>query len=208
MSARPTPYGYVECPHCHVLHQPGLTHFCPPHLLRPGAIAVIAGITQSMHTPDALPETWRECPQCHCHSNPIRKTCVHCGKPLDGAQDRAGGDSRTVCPPAKATGRKSRKKPTTPRSRVKNALRLVWLRSRERAACLKAAGNCCARCGVKASVAKGREVKMEVHHRDGIDWNGIVDGIFAAMLPDPARLEAVCKACHSKEHEAIERAQP
>jgi len=97
--------------------------------------------------------------------------------------------------------------PTTPRSRIKNALRMVWLRSRERAACLKAAGNRCERCGIKASQAKGREVKLQVHHRDGINWDGIVDSIISAMLPDPSRLEALCKPCHeaetaiSKEHE-------
>ena len=93
-----------------------------------------------------------------------------------------------------------KKKPNTPRSRIKNALRMVWLRSRERAACLKAAGNRCERCGVKASVAKGREQKIEVHHRDGINWEGIVDSIIAAMLPDPSRLEAVCPKCHDAEH--------
>jgi hypothetical protein len=94
-----------------------------------------------------------------------------------------------------------KKLPTTPRSRVKNALRLVWLRSRERAACLKAAGHCCERCGVKASSAKGREVKLQVHHRDGINWDGIVDSIIAAMLPHPSRLQALCLKCHEEEHE-------
>ena len=92
-----------------------------------------------------------------------------------------------------------RKLLTTPRSRIKNALRMVWLRSRERAACLKAAGHRCERCGVKSSAAKGREVKLQVHHRDGIDWEGIVSGIIAAMLPDPSRLEALCEACHGKQ---------
>jgi 5-methylcytosine-specific restriction endonuclease McrA len=96
--------------------------------------------------------------------------------------------------------RKSRKLPTTPRSRVKNALRQVWLRSRERAACLQAAGHRCERCGVKGSAAKGREVEMTVHHRDGINWDGIVDAIIAAMLPDPSRLEALCVECHGREH--------
>ena len=96
--------------------------------------------------------------------------------------------------------KKSRKLPTTPRTRVKNALRQVWLRSRERAACLKAAHHCCERCGVHASVAKGREQKLEVHHRDGINWDGIVDSVIRAMLPDPSRLETVCPECHAKEH--------
>lgn len=93
-----------------------------------------------------------------------------------------------------------KKKPTTPRSRVKSALRVVWLRSRERSACLKASGNKCQQCGVKASKSKGREVSLEVHHIDGIDWTGIVDSIFKAMLPDPSRLEALCHKCHDKRH--------
>ncbi len=92
--------------------------------------------------------------------------------------------------------------PTTPRSRIKNALRMVWLRSRERAACLKASGHRCERCGIKGSQAKGREVKLQVHHKDGCNWDGIIDGIVAAMLPDPARLESLCEACHEKETEA------
>ena len=92
--------------------------------------------------------------------------------------------------------------PTTPRSRIKNALRQVWLRSRERAACLKAAGHRCERCGIKACAAKGREVKLQVHHRDGCNWDGIIDAIVAAMLPDPKRLEALCEECHAKETEA------
>lgn len=93
-----------------------------------------------------------------------------------------------------------RKLPTTPRSRIKNALRQVWLRSRERAACLKASGHRCQACGVKASAAKGREVKLEVHHAAGINWDGIVDSIISAMLPDPSKLVAMCKDCHMKEH--------
>lgn len=94
-----------------------------------------------------------------------------------------------------------RRLPTTPRSRIKNALRQVWLRSRERAACLKAAGHCCQGCGVKASQAKGREVKLQVHHRDGIVWDGIVDAVIEAMLPDPSRLVALCESCHKETHQ-------
>jgi 5-methylcytosine-specific restriction endonuclease McrA len=98
--------------------------------------------------------------------------------------------------------KRSRKLPTTPRSRIKNALRQVWLRSRERAACLKASGHCCERCGTHASVAKGREVKLQVHHRDGINWDGIVDAVIAAMLPNSARLESLCEQCHAAQHES------
>jgi len=80
------------------------------------------------------------------------------------------------------------------------------LRSRERAACLKAATNHCERCGRKQSKAKNRDPeltvdKLQVHHKDGIDWDGVVDLVIKRMLPDPSRLESMCVECHSKEHE-------
>jgi 5-methylcytosine-specific restriction endonuclease McrA len=92
------------------------------------------------------------------------------------------------------------KKDTTPRSRVKNAIRQLWLRSRERASALKREKYTCQRCGVKQSVAKGKEVKVQVHHIDMIDWDGIVDGIIERVFQTPDRLEVLCKACHDKEH--------
>lgn len=97
--------------------------------------------------------------------------------------------------------KKSRKLPTTPRSRVRSALRTVWLRSRERAARLKQAGNCCERCGIKASKAKGREVSVQVHHRDGVsNWEAVIDAVYRELLVDPALLEAICETCHQAEH--------
>jgi hypothetical protein len=99
---------------------------------------------------------------------------------------------------AVATGKKSRKQPNTPRSRVKNAIRQVWLRSRERQAVVKAQKNTCQICGVKGSTAKDREVKIQVHHLDGIDWDGVVDLIFDRVLR--GRQECRCVACHDKEH--------
>jgi Zn finger protein HypA/HybF involved in hydrogenase expression len=80
----------------------------------------------------------------------------------------------------------------------------VWLRSRERAAALKREHNACQKCHRKASVAKGREFKVQVHHRDGIDWEGIVDLVIARMLPNPDRLEVLCETCHNVQHEVIE----
>jgi len=93
-----------------------------------------------------------------------------------------------------------KKLPGTPRSRVRAALRQVWLRSRERAAALKRETNHCERCGVKGSAAKGREVKLQVHHRDGIDWDGVIDLVFERVLVDPSGLEVLCEDCHEKEH--------
>jgi predicted HNH restriction endonuclease len=93
-----------------------------------------------------------------------------------------------------------RKLPHTPLSQIKSALRTVWLRSRERAAALKREKYCCERCGIKQSMAKGRVVKVVVHHRKGIDWGDVVQQVRARMLPDPSELEVLCVDCHKKEH--------
>ena len=87
---------------------------------------------------------------------------------------------------------------STPRSRVKAAIRQVWLRSRERAAAIKRESNTCEHCRTKGSVAKGREVRIEVHHLDGIQWEQIIDYIYRHVLVDPAHLEVLCKECHHK----------
>lgn len=95
-----------------------------------------------------------------------------------------------------------KKKPNTPRSRVKAALRQVWLRSRERAAALKRENNTCQHCKRKASKAKGKEFSVEVHHIDGIlNWDKILTLIYEQLLCDPVNLEVLCKECHLKEHE-------
>jgi hypothetical protein len=94
-----------------------------------------------------------------------------------------------------------KKLPTTPRSRVRSALRQVFLRSRERAAALKRTKNACERCGIKASVAKGREVKLHVHHAGRIaNWDKVIDLVFEELLCDPSKLTVLCVACHEKEH--------
>jgi len=93
----------------------------------------------------------------------------------------------------------SRKKPNTPRSRVKNAIRLLWMRSRERAAALKKHDYRCVDCGIKQSMAKDKEVKIEVHHEPQIDWTGIVQLIFDRILNVPQY--PLCKDCHKKKHE-------
>jgi predicted HNH restriction endonuclease len=89
----------------------------------------------------------------------------------------------------------------TPRSRIKSAIRALWLRSRERATALKRQGYRCQRCGVKQSAAKGREVKVEVHHRHGIDWDGIVDLIAERVMQTPDDYEVLCKKCHDDHHD-------
>ena len=92
-----------------------------------------------------------------------------------------------------------RKQPNTPKSRIRAALRQLWLRSRERAVALRASGYCCVDCGVKQSAAKGKEVKLEVHHEPKIDWTGILQVIYDRILNVPQF--PLCKSCHKKRHE-------
>ena len=92
-----------------------------------------------------------------------------------------------------------KKQPHTPRSRIRNALRQVFLRSRERAAVLKEAAYTCS-CGAKQSKAKGREVAVNVHHKTGIDnWDTIIDAVYQQLL-NQDEMEVLCKSCHDKEH--------
>lgn len=104
-------------------------------------------------------------------------------------------------PKAARTKKVSRKKPITPRSQIKAALRLMWMLSRERAAALQRENNTCECCGAKASVAKGREVKVEVHHNSGqIPWNPLIDYIMRHLIVDPSQLTVMCKKCHVEAH--------
>ncbi len=93
-----------------------------------------------------------------------------------------------------------KKLPHTPRSRIKAALRQLSLRSRERAATMKRDNNSCVKCGVKQSKAKGREVKVVVHHKHGIKWDKIIDFIYAELLVPPEYQEVQCKKCHDDYH--------
>lgn len=90
---------------------------------------------------------------------------------------------------------------STPRSKVRAAIRQLWLRSRERAAALKRDQYTCQHCGVKQSKAKGKEQSVEVHHLDGIEWDNVIDYIFRHVLVSPDKLETICPSCHEKEHE-------
>jgi predicted HNH restriction endonuclease len=93
-----------------------------------------------------------------------------------------------------------RKLPGTPKSRVRAAIRQLWLRSRERAAAIQREGGCCEECGKKQSKAKGREVSLEVHHLNGIEWSNIIDYIYRHVLVDPKHLQVLCKECHEELH--------
>ena len=96
----------------------------------------------------------------------------------------------------------SKKLPYTPNSKITSALRKLWLQSRERNQALKNANRYCEKCGVKASTAKGKEQKLEVHHKDGVtNWQKMIDAIREYLLVDPKRLKVLCPECHKKEHE-------
>lgn len=96
----------------------------------------------------------------------------------------------------------SRKQARTPRSKVRSALRQLWLRSRERSAAIKRENGSCEGCGKKQSRAKGREVKIEVHHNAGaIPWEHLIDEVYRHLLCEPKHLTVFCAECHAKEHE-------
>ena len=103
--------------------------------------------------------------------------------------------------PPQAKVKKSRRLPTTPRSKVRQALRQCWLRSRERLAALKRDQYTCQKCHRKQSVAKGREFQVQVHHLKGNPgWELIIDLVFQHLLVEPSELITLCKECHVKEH--------
>jgi hypothetical protein len=90
------------------------------------------------------------------------------------------------------------RKPNTPRSQIKHALRRLWLRSRERAAALKRDHYSCRVCGIKQSKAKGREVSVEVDHLAGVDWEELLDLVYDRLLVPPELLRTLCKAHHEE----------
>ena len=91
----------------------------------------------------------------------------------------------------------SRRKPYTPSSQIRSALRRVFLRSRERARTLKEQNYTCQCCGAKQSKAKGREKSVEVHHVDGVNWAGLIDLVRERLLA--GELECLCIDCHKAE---------
>ena len=94
--------------------------------------------------------------------------------------------------------RLAKKLPYTPNNKIKSALRQLWLRSRERAAAIKRDNYTCQCCGRKQSKAKGKEFKVEVHHKSGYieNWQELYASIRAHLLVDPEHLETLCKECH------------
>lgn len=91
-----------------------------------------------------------------------------------------------------------KKLPYTPRSKIRSAIRQIWLRSRERAAALKRDKYTCQKCGVKQSKAKGKEQKILVHHINGVQWEDMIDIVYEKILVNPKELETLCPECHDK----------
>ena len=92
--------------------------------------------------------------------------------------------------------------PYTPNSKIRSALRQLFLRSRERGQRIKEDKYTCQRCGVKQSRAKGKEVKVEVHHKEGVqNWEALFKAVRKYLLCSPDDMETLCKKCHSDDKE-------
>ena len=88
----------------------------------------------------------------------------------------------------------------TTKAKIKSHLRLLWLRSIERSQALQLANYSCQHCGVKQSKAKGREQKVEVHHKSHINnWDLIAEQIMDKLLCPVSELEVLCPICHREE---------
>jgi hypothetical protein len=88
----------------------------------------------------------------------------------------------------------------TTNSQIKSALRRLFLRSRERAEAMKTAKYTCS-CGAKQSRAKGKEVYVECHHKEGVlNWDELYKAIRKYLLCHPDELEILCKDCHGELH--------
>ena len=91
----------------------------------------------------------------------------------------------------------NKKSPITTNSQIKVALRMLFLRSKERAEVLKRDNYSCQKCGVKKSQKKDNVIKVEVHHISRIDnWDKIIDEIRKYLLCPPEEMETLCKNCH------------
>jgi len=88
----------------------------------------------------------------------------------------------------------------TKKAQIRSALRMLWLRSKERSECLKNNEYTCISCGVKQSKRKGEEVKVEVHHKEGVcNWDKIIEVIQEQLLCTPEHLECLCPFCHAQQ---------
>lgn len=90
------------------------------------------------------------------------------------------------------------KKPITINSKITSILRKLWMWSPERREALKQHNYSCKKCGIKQSKKKGQEVKVEVDHINGINWQKIIAVIREELLVNPSKLQVLCKECHKE----------
>ena len=88
----------------------------------------------------------------------------------------------------------------TPRSKVRAVLHQLFLRSRERASAIKRDSYTCRNCKVKQSKAKGKEISVEIHHVNPVEWEKLIDHVYETLLCDPKYLATLCHDCHKFEH--------
>ena len=97
-----------------------------------------------------------------------------------------------------------KKLPNTPSSRIRSALHLLWMRSRERQNAVKIASNTCRGCGGKGrpkETKNGPKLTIEVHHwRKQPDWERIFAIVREELLQTPEDYVCLCKKCHKDEH--------
>jgi hypothetical protein len=78
---------------------------------------------------------------------------------------------------------------------------MIWLRCPERYNALKETAQCCCTCGVKKSQAKGRVVKMYVHHLHRPNWERILQVLKEELFSEPIYLWPLCVECHDDLHD-------
>ena len=94
----------------------------------------------------------------------------------------------------------SRRLPHTPSSHIRNALRSLTMRCRERQAARKASGYRCSECGAKHSRAAGRPVTVEAHHTRPPNWERVIRVIREELLQTADAWQPLCSTCHDRKH--------
>lgn len=104
--------------------------------------------------------------------------------------------SRTSPPPLNTTMTEEKTKD----AQIRSALRMLFLRSKERQARLKADNYTCTQCHRKQTTKKGQEIKVQVHHKENIcNWQKIFEVIREQLLCSPEKMTTLCKECHKEE---------
>ena len=86
-------------------------------------------------------------------------------------------------------------------AQIKSWLHRMWLSSVERRTALKNAGYRCEECDAKQTMAKGQELKLDVHHKHGhVNWQKIFEVIRAELLVPAEELSPLCPPCHDNKH--------